>query len=84
MIWPAALLLLAAPQAEDAAHRADRERTEQLNRQAAKIVERRQARNADAREDYRDADARYQRQMAAWRQRVVECRSGNWDACDDR
>jgi len=76
--------LLAAPalaQAEDEAHRLDRQRTEQLNRQAARTVAARDDRNDDAQRAYRAARADYERRMAAWRRRVAACNAGDWSAC---
>lgn len=66
---------------EDAAHRADRLRTEALNRHAAAAVAHRDGRNARAEDDYAAARARYERQMQAWRRQVRACRAGDWDAC---
>ena len=80
-----ALPLSAAAQAtEDDAHRQDRLRTEALNRQSAGIVAKRNDRNADARADYDDARAAYQRQLARWRAQVDACVGGNYAACDRR
>lgn len=78
------LVLLAAPVSaeEDAAHRADRLRTEQLNRQAASVVARRDRQNAQVRKGGDDAMDRYQRELAAWRRRVADCRAGDYSACD--
>lgn len=99
----ASLLLLATSAAsaqveEDAAHRADRLRTEQLNRDAAAAIARRDRANADllrrdqARNEdqayreterrYRAARAQYERELADWRERVAACRAGYYDACD--
>jgi hypothetical protein len=84
----AALILLttafaasAEPSNEDEAHRSDRLRTEQLNRQAAQTVTRRIQRNDNGDTEYRAARARYERQMAAWRRRVYDCEAGDWSAC---
>jgi len=66
---------------EDAAHRADRLRTEQLNRRAAASVAHRDAGNARSKDDYSAARARYERQMRAWRRQVSACSAGDWDAC---
>jgi hypothetical protein len=69
---------------EDAAHRADRLRTEQLNRSAGAVVDQRRRRNADGQARYRNAQADYARRMAAWRAQVAACRSGDYAACDAR
>lgn len=80
------ILLLVIPTValaqEDAAHRADRLRTEQLNRQAAEGVARRDRQNARIREGGDAAMSRYQRQLAEWRRRVADCRAGIYSACD--
>jgi hypothetical protein len=82
------LLLFAVPVSagaqveEDEAHRADRERTEALNRAANQVVERRSDGNADAMRRYRAARERYERELAAWRKRVAECEGGRWESCD--
>jgi hypothetical protein len=81
------LLLAASPAVadpNDAAHRADRARTQQLNNRAAAVVARRFAGNDSREADYRRARARYERQMDDWRQRVWDCRAGYYSACDDR
>lgn len=86
-ILSVAMVLMPAPvfaQAEDADHRADRERTEQLNQRAAAIVEGRSDANARSLERYRDARARYERERAAWRRRVQDCEDGDYDACERR
>lgn len=74
--------------AEDAEHRADRLRTEQLNRDAEGAAARRDQRTKAvhdrARADYDSARKRYEQEMAAWRQRVASCRAGDYSACDDR
>jgi uncharacterized membrane protein YcjF (UPF0283 family) len=88
----ALLMPLAAASAqavEDEAHRLDRLRTEQLNRQAAAVVAKRDdagaARNADdAQRDYAAARTAYQRRLAAWRARVDACVNGAYEACDRR
>lgn len=77
-----ALLLPSVAHAEDAAHRADRLRTQALNQRAAAAVARRDHGNARQRESYRAARDRYERQMADWRARVADCRAGYYDACD--
>ncbi|PZU08528.1 hypothetical protein [Sphingomonas sp.] len=78
-----------AQEVEDEAHRLDRLRTQQLNRQAAAVVDRRDDRGAareanDARRDYAAARAAYQRRMAEWRARVDACMNGVYEACDQR
>lgn len=99
---PALCLLLAlasaatAQGAEDAEHRADRLRTQQLNRDAAAAVARRdggraatalrswayaEGRNAENQRRYRAARAQYEEDMAEWRRRVEACRAGYYDAC---
>lgn len=81
------LLIVATPalaDPDDAAHRADRARTRQLNNSAAAVVERRFAGNDRSIAAYRSARARYERQMADWRQQVVDCRAGYYYACDGR
>ena len=78
-------LLAAAPalaQVEDAEHRADRLRTIELNSRARAVVDRRDRANADVRETNRRNQQRYERQRAAWRERVAACRAGDWDACE--
>jgi len=71
-------------QPEDAAHRADRLRTIELNRRAQGVVDRRDRSNADVRAANRRAMERYERQRAAWREQVAACRAGDWDACEGR
>lgn len=73
---------LAHAQEEDAEHRADRLRTIELNRRAQSVVDRRDRSNADIRERNRRALERYERERAAWRERVAACRAGDYDACD--
>ncbi|PTQ07763.1 hypothetical protein CLG96_16555 [Sphingomonas oleivorans] len=85
----AVLLIAIAPAAhaqaiEDAEHRADRLRTQQLNRQAAIAVARRDRGNGRRRADHDAAQARYERAMAIWRRRVSACQAGDYDACDDQ
>lgn len=77
------LAALAQP-VEDEAHRLDRLRTEALNREAAGVVAKRNDRNADARADYDDARAAYQRRLARWRAQVDACVAGEYAACDRR
>jgi hypothetical protein len=81
------LLIIASPapaDPNDAAHRADRARTRQLNNSAAAVVRRRFAGNDGRIAAYRKARARYEREMDDWRQRVSDCRAGAYRACDDR
>ena len=83
-----ALMLVLAPAAafaqtdEDAAHRADRHETEDLNRSAARAVDQRNAANAATLARYQDAREAYQRQRDAWRRRFVACQAGDTRACD--
>jgi hypothetical protein len=80
-----ALLLLsaAAPAfAEDAAHRADRLRTESLNRRAYVSAQGWQRANDRTLDRYRQAQSRYERRRAAWRRQVADCMDGDWDRCD--
>lgn len=67
---------------EDAEHRADRIRTEQLNRNAADRVDNRNAANAAALDRYHDAQAAYQRARERWRRQVEACQYGDYRACD--
>lgn len=78
-----ALLLIAAPAVaqEDAAHRADRERTEQLNRQVSNATARHARANAQARDRYRAQRSAYQRSMAEWRKLFDACEAGDRSAC---
>ncbi|TZG28702.1 hypothetical protein [Sphingomonas montanisoli] len=72
----------AVARAEDAAHRADRLRTEQLNRRALAATERRDVGNAKVRRSNADAMDDYQRKLAAWRKRYDACLDGDYSACD--
>jgi hypothetical protein len=86
-LFALALALLATPSfaqadEEDAEHRADRLRTEQLNRSAADRVDYRNANNAVAMDRYRDAQQAYQRARERWRRRVEACQDGDYRACD--
>ena len=77
-------MLIASPalaQAEDAAHRADRLRTIDLNHRAQSVVDRRDRSNAGIRDSGQEAQERYERQRAEWRRRVADCEAGHWDAC---
>ena len=69
---------------EDAEHRADRLRTERLNREAAARVDRRNGVDATAMDRYRDAQAAYQRARKEWRRRLAACEEGDDRACDPR
>lgn len=74
---------LADPPFEDAEHRADRLRTEQLNRDAGAAARRRDRAAAAARDrGYAAARARYEARMAEWRRQVAACRDGDYSACD--
>jgi hypothetical protein len=77
------LLLASAAQAQDAPedqpHRADRERTEQLNHRALE-ASRPRVSPADLRA-YQAARARYQAEMRAWRERSGACEAGDRQAC---
>jgi uncharacterized membrane protein YcjF (UPF0283 family) len=80
---------VSAQAVEDEAHRLDRLRTEQLNKQAAATIARRDdlgaARDSDdAQRDYAKARAAYQRRLADWRARVDACTNGVYEACDRR
>lgn len=83
-----ALMLVLMPAAalgqsdEDAAHRSDRRETEDLNRSAARAVDRRNAANEATLARYRDAREVYQRQRDAWRRRFAACQAGDTRACD--
>jgi len=67
---------------EDAAHRDDRRQTANLNRDAAHAVDQRNAANAAALARYREEEASYQRERAAWRRRFAACEAGDEQACD--
>jgi hypothetical protein len=67
---------------EDAAHRADRLVTEQLNRRALQSSEPRLRRNDKADRDYDVAKKRYEQKLADWRRQVAACEAGDWSACD--
>jgi len=89
MRWPVVLLLLvcpapllAQPQESDDVHQADRQRTANLNRDAAQAVQRRDARNMATLERYREATAAYERRREAWRRRFDACQAGDDRACD--
>ena len=73
---------------EDPVRRADRLRTEQLNREAYTTAARRdgrtRAKQDRAEADYQAAQKRYEQAMKDWRSRVTACRSGDYASCDDR
>ena len=71
-------------QAEDAAHRADRLRTIELNRRAQGVIDRRDSGNSAVQAANRRAVADYERRRAAWARQVEACRAGDWDACEAR
>jgi hypothetical protein len=78
------LVVLPGPllaQQDDGAHRADRQRTVDLNRNAARALERRDARNDAAVQRYRDAMAAYERRREAWRRQFEACQDGDDRAC---
>jgi len=81
ILSPAAAM---AQDSDDAAHRADRLRTRQLNQGAGSKVDHRNRKNAEAQSRYRAERADYERRMEAWRRQVAACRQGNFAACDDR
>ncbi len=66
---------------EDAAHRADRLRTIELNERARAAVGHRDKGNEAVRESNRAAQERYERERAAWKKRVAACEGGDWSAC---
>ncbi len=72
----------ALAQSEDATHRADRERTEALNRNVAEGATRRDTANDAAVDRYRAALADYARRRAEWQRRLAACQAGNIDACN--
>ncbi len=66
---------------EDADHRTDRVQTEQLNRRALQASKPRISYREQDLRDYQSARARYERELAAWRQRAAACEAGDWSAC---
>lgn len=78
VVLPAPLL---AQQDDDVAHRADRQRTADLNRDAARTLEKRDAGNDAAVQRYRDAMAAYERRREAWRRQFEACQDGDDRAC---
>jgi hypothetical protein len=82
LAFPSAAALAQADQ--DDAHRADRQRTESLNRAATAAIDQRNSANAAALARYRNAQAAYQRDRDAWRRRVAACDAGDDRACDPR
>ncbi len=87
-----------ADRAEDAAHRADRRRTSELNQRARAHPKpsnggddyaRQSAQyraeldeHARAMQNYHDANARYAERIARWRARADACEAGQTDACE--
>ena len=83
VLFLAALPAAALAQSEqDAAHRADHRQTADLNRSAARNVDRRNAANAAALARYRDADRDYRRRREDWERRFAACEEGDERACD--
>lgn len=83
-----AMMLAAVPASafaqteEDAAHRADRQQTQDLNRGVRRSVEQRDAADAAKLARYREAAEAYERRRAEWRRRVAACENGDDRACD--
>lgn len=69
---------------EDAEHRADRLRTEQLNRRAQVAADKREDANRAKLDRYARDRAAYQREMAEWRRRSEACVNGDYSVCDSR
>ena len=67
---------------EDEAHRADRQQTQDLNRNVQRSVDQRNAADAAKLARYRDAAAAYERRRAEWRRRVAACENGDDRACN--
>jgi len=67
---------------EDDAHRADRQQTQDLNRDVQRSIDRRNATDAAKFARYRDAAAAYERQRAEWRRRFAACEDGDNRACE--
>ena len=80
------LLLLAAPAGaqdqEDEAHRADRLRTQALNRRSPNGYLAAPHADEDDRDAYAQAQAEYRRKLTEWRRRVAACENGYYDACE--
>ena len=82
-----ALLLLAvavpasAQDEDDAAHRADRGRTQALNTRSWNGYAHGTVRPRDQ-DDYERARDEYRQRLAAWRARVAACETGRYDACE--
>ncbi len=70
-----------AQDGEDAAHRADRERTQALNGRSWNGYSPATVRPRDH-DDYARARAAYRQRLAAWRARVAACEAGRYDACE--
>ena len=66
---------------EDEPHRADRQQTQDLNRNVQRSVDQRNAADAARLARYRDAAAAYERRRAEWRRRVAACENGDDRAC---
>ena len=67
---------------EDAAHRADRQQTQDLNRNVQRSVDQRNAADAAKLARYREAAEAYERRRAEWRRRVAACEDGDDRACN--
>jgi hypothetical protein len=67
---------------EDAAHRADRQQTQDLNRNVQRSVDQRNAADAAKVARYHEAAADYERRRAEWRRRVAACEGGDERACN--
>jgi hypothetical protein len=67
---------------EDAAHRADRQQTQDLNRNVQRSVDQRNAADAAKLARYREAADAYERRRAEWRRRVAACEDGDDSACN--
>ena len=67
---------------QDAAHRADQRQTADLNRGAARTVDRHNAANAAALARYREANQDYRRRREDWERRFAACEAGDRTACD--
>ena len=82
------LFLLAMPamgqDQEDDAHRADRLRTQELNRRSPNGYAKGSygTGNDQGAGDYAQAQAEYRERLAEWRRRVAACESGHYDACE--
>ena len=82
-LFLAALPAMALAQSDqDAAHKADRRQTADLNRGAANTVDRRNAANAAALSRYREANQDYRRRREEWERRFAACEAGDRSACE--